>query len=79
MSQEIVVDASQHRALIVAGLNVVRNDALKQESIGEAVDQAILGTIVAVENGLRIAGEAAPLLADLTKDIEASWVTEVNS
>lgn len=68
-----------NRELIVAGLKAVRADALKEDSIDEAVNHAILGTIVAVENGLRLAGEEAPLLVDITKEIAASWVEEVNS
>lgn len=79
MSQETTIVANPHRELIVAGLKVVRSDALKEGSIDDAVNHAILGTIVAVENGLRLAGEEAPLLVDLTKEIEASWVEEVNS
>ncbi len=80
MPDEIIARTDEStRALMVACVNVTRADAMKQDSIKEAVDYAILGTLAAVEQALEVAEVKVPLLVDFGKELVASWVEEVNS
>lgn len=72
-----VADLNESRAGLISAINEVRAGAKQEGTVSDAVDIAITGTVIAVEQAVLTGGVAT--IAGLNEELGKSWAEKVNS
>lgn len=65
------------RALLLSGLNAIRVEAKREETVDAAVDHALSATALAVETAVLTGGVGT--VVELNQELTKSWADVVNS
>ncbi|MNC41915.1 hypothetical protein D3C87_1070700 [compost metagenome] len=77
MTDKIVEANVESRDVLIVAINEVRESANKEESRAAAVDLAITGTVIAVEQAVLSGGVGS--VVDLNEALGKNWAEAVNS
>lgn len=74
---QVAQTTTESNAVVVAAINVFRTEALAMEDKTQAVDSAIIGTVVVLEEAFATGGITT--VQGLSESLNASWAEAVNS
>lgn len=77
MTDKIVEANVESRDVLIVAINEVRESANKEENRATAVDLAITGTVIAVEQAVLSGGVGS--VVDLNEALGKNWAEAVNS
>lgn len=78
MTDTKIVEANvESRTLLITGLNAIRVEAKREETVDAAVDHALTATALAVETAVLTGGVGS--VVDLNQELTKSWAETVNS